>query len=192
MGKVSIVRANKDLRESIERAIGLIGGLETFVNHQDRVMLKPNVNGTEAGTSLLVTEALINIITAYGVKKLVIAESTFGNAGMTDAFFEKTGYRRLSGKYDAELINLNNSQIKNFKVQKPLILENLKIAREVFDRYKIINIPVMKVHYATGVTLAMKNLKGLLVGDEKRHFHEAGLDKAIVDLNNSIKPALNI
>jgi len=50
----------------------------------------------------------------------------------------------------------------------------------------------MKVHYATAVTLALKNLKGLLVGDEKRRFHETGLDKAIVDLNSVIRPALHI
>jgi uncharacterized protein (DUF362 family) len=111
---------------------------------------------------------------------------------MTDMFFEQTGYRGLAEKYNIELLNLNKSELVDFKVKKPLILDSIKIAREIFDGYKIINIPVMKVHYATAVSLSMKNLKGLLVGYEKRHFHEAGLEKAIVDLNNSIKPALNI
>ena len=192
MGKVSIVRTDAGLGESIIRAIDLIGGLGQFIGHRDMVMFKPNINGTEAITNPLVMESLIKIITGYGVKKLIIAESTFGNARMTDGFFEKTGYRALAEKYNIELLNLNESEIVDFKVRKPLILDTLRIAKEVFDGYKIINIPVMKVHYATAVTLSMKNLKGLLVGDEKRHFHEVGLEKAIVDLNNSIKPALNI
>ena len=48
----------------------------------------------------------------------------------------------------------------------------------------------MKVHYATGITLALKNMKGLLVGGAKRRCHEAGLDKAIVDLNNTLDKAI--
>ena len=71
-------------------------------------------------------------------------------------------------------------------------MERIRLAREVFEADKIINMPNMKVHYATGVTLAMKNLKGLLVGDEKRRFHETGLDRAIIDLNKVVKPALNL
>jgi len=58
-----------------------------------------------------------------------------------------------------------------------VVLEKLRIAREVYEADRITNLPNMKVHYATGITLALKNLKGLLVGNEKRHFHEVGLDK---------------
>ncbi|MFW6389737.1 MAG: DUF362 domain-containing protein, partial [Halanaerobiales bacterium] len=71
-------------------------------------------------------------------------------------------------------------------------MDEIKIAEEVFNVDKIINIPIMKVHYATGITLSMKNLKGLLVGDEKMHFHEFGLDKSIADLNKVMKPDLHI
>jgi len=192
MGRISIVRTDKELEKSVLESINLIGGIERFIGHNDKVMLKPNVNGTEATTNPLITEALIRIVTGYGIKELIIAESTFGNANMTDMFFEKNGYRSLAEKYGIRLLNLNRSAIENVKVRKPMVLDNIRMAKEALDGYKIINIPVMKVHYATGVTLSMKNLKGLLALDEKRHFHEVGLDKAIVDLNNSIKPALNI
>jgi hypothetical protein len=68
-------------------------------------------------------------------------------------------------------------------------VRKLFIAESTFGDANMTN---MKVHYATGITLALKNLKGLLVGNEKRHFHEVGLDKAIVDLNNTIRSHLNI
>ncbi len=80
---------------------------------------------------------------------------------MTDVFFKKTGYSDLAKKHGIELLNLNRSEIVRYKVQKPLAIEEFKIAKEVFSGYKIINIPVMKVHNATEITLAMKNLKGL-------------------------------
>ena len=66
------------------------------------------------------------------------------------------------------------------------------IAKEIDEIDKLINLPIMKVHYATGITLALKNLKGILVRDDKRNFHALGLDECIVDLNNTIKPHINI
>jgi len=192
MGIVSITRTNNGIKNGLIEAVNLVGGIEKFIGRSDNVMLKPNLNGTEGLTNIEVVESLIQILFEYGAKGIVIAESTFGNAQITDMCFEKSGYSQLAKKYGIELINLNKSQVVETAVKKPLVTSNLKIAKEVFDVDKIINLPVMKVHYATGITLAMKNLKGLLVGNEKKHFHEIGLDKAIVDLNNTIKPALNI
>lgn len=192
MGKVSIVKTGEGIRNALIRALGLIGGLAQFIGHGDVVLLKPNVNGTEAITNIALVEALINLLQEFGVKKVMIAESTFGDGEMTDMCFRQTGYKALAERYGIGLLNLNRSEIVEVKVENPLILDTLKVAREVFEADKIINLPVMKVHYATAVTLSMKNLKGLLVRNEKRHFHEVGLDKAIVDLNNTIKPVLNI
>lgn len=192
MGKVSISRTNRGIKSGLENALALIGGLEAYINRTDKVMLKPNLNGAEGTTDLELTEGLIQLLQDYGCEKIVIAESTFGNGAITDMCFKKTGYDELAKKYGLEVINMNRSEVVDVPVRNPLIAESLKIAKEVFEADAIINLPVMKVHYATGVTLSLKNLKGMLVGREKQRFHEIGLDKAIVDLNNTIKPALNI
>lgn len=192
MAKISIVKTNNGIKNALIKAIDLIGGIGEFVGHGDTVMLKPNINGTEGITNIELVESLIQLLNDFGVKKITIAEAAFGPANMTDMFFEKTGYVELCKKYNIDLINLNKSEIKLTYVEKPLLMNSLNIAKEVFEFDKIINIPIMKVHYATGITLALKNMKGVLVGEEKRHFHETGLDKSIVDLNNTIKPDLNI
>ncbi len=192
MGKVSIVRTEAGVKPALIRALELLGGLEKFVGHGDRVMLKPNLNGEEGLTSVELTEAFVQLLRDFRVRKLVIAESTFGNERVTEACFRKSGYAALAEKYGLRLLNLNESEVAETVVRHPLVLDRLKLAREVFETDAIINLPVMKVHYATGVTLALKNLKGLLVGDEKRRFHEVGLDRAIVDLNNTVRPRLNV
>jgi len=192
MGKVSIVRTDGGVGYALAYAIDLIGGLGAFVKPGDAVMLKPNINGTEGVTSPDLVASLLSLLKDMGPKKIVIAEATFGNERMTDMFFAKSGYADLAKRYAVDLVNLNRSQAVPVPVKKPRVKETLHIAREVFEADRIINMPVMKVHYATGITLALKNLKGLLVLDEKRHFHEVGLEDAIVDLNNTVKPALNI
>ena len=192
MGKVSLVKTSEGIKKGLCKAIDLIGGPSHFIQKSDQVMLKPNLNGLEGYTNIALVEALIQLLFDFNTKKVFMAEATFGTAQMTNMFFEKTGFADLARKYNIDLINLNESQPIEVKVKNPLVMEKLKIAKEVFEADKIINLPNMKVHYATGITLALKNLKGILVGDEKKRFHEIGLEKAIADLNNTITPHLNI
>jgi len=192
MTAVSIVRTGPNLQESLSRALDLIGGLGRFVSPGDRVLIKPNLNGAEGCTDRGVAEALIRLLQDLSLRRIFIAESTYGDANVTRTCFQKTGYAALAASYGIDLVNLNESEAVEVAVKKPLIAEKIRIAREVFEADKILNLPVMKVHYATGVTLAMKNLKGFLVRDEKRRFHEIGLDRAIADLGNTLRPHLNI
>jgi uncharacterized protein (DUF362 family) len=192
MGTVGIVRTNQGIRKSVEEAISLVGGLERFVGGNDTVMLKPNLNDTEAYTDKEIVESLILLLRHLNVRKVFIGESTFGDSHTTNLHFRKTGYVELARRYGVDLVNLNESEAVDVQVPNPLVLDKIRIARPVFEADKIINIANMKVHYATGVSLALKNLKGVLVGDEKRRFHQIGLEKAIVDLNNTIKPCLNM
>jgi len=192
MGKVSIARIDHGIEQGLSQVLYLLGGLGQFIQAADTVMLKPNLNGEEGCTDKGLVESLIQMLFDLNVKKVFIGESTFGNARLTSMFFQKTGYSDLAKRYGIDLVNLNESVAVETPVKNPLILDKIRIAREVFEADKIVNIPNMKVHYATGVTLALKNLKGLLVGDEKKRFHELGLDKAIVDLNNTIPVHLNI
>ena len=192
MAKVSIVKVRAGVKEALVDALVLAGGLGTYLGHTDTVLLKPNLNGTEGITNITLVEALLQLLFDFGVRKLFLAEATFGNAKVTDMFFKKSGYIDLVNRYNLELVNLNASEIVELKVANPLALERVCVAREAYEAERIINLPNMKVHYATGISLALKNMKGILVGDEKKHFHEVGLDKAIVDLNNTLQPSLNI
>ncbi len=192
MNAVSIVRTGPDLRESLSRALDLIGGLRRFVSPGDRVLIKPNLNGAEGCTDRALAEALILLLKDLSPRRIFIAESTYGDANVTRSCFRKTGFAELAAKHGIDLVNLNESEAVEVPVRRPLVAEKIRIAREVFEADAILNLPVMKVHYATGVTLAMKNLKGFLVRDEKKRCHEIGLDKAIVDLNNTLKTRLNL
>jgi uncharacterized Fe-S center protein len=104
---------------------------------------------------------------------------------LSEFFIKKSGGREHKLSNPGFSPGFNRSEAVEVEVKDPLVLAKVNIAKEVFEADRIINIPVMKVHYATGITLALKNLKGLLVRDEKRRFHEIGLDKAIVDLNST-------
>lgn len=56
----------------------------------------------------------------------------------------------------------------------------------------MINVPVLKTHFLTTVSLGMKNKKGCLKFKSKQNFHSHGLDKLIAALNGVIKSELTI
>jgi uncharacterized protein (DUF362 family) len=189
---VGIARTGPGIAASLARVLESIGGIGCFISRGDTVLIKPNLNGTEVCTDRAVIDALIPMARDAGASKILIGESTFGDARNTDMLFRKTGYAELARKHGVRLVNMNASEAVETTVARPLVAKTLRIAREAVEADVIVNVPVMKVHYATGITLCLKNMKGVLVGDEKRRFHEIGLDKAIVDLNNTIRPSLNI
>ncbi len=189
--RVSLVRHQGSICETLARALDLIGGLGRFIKPNDRVLLKPNLNDAEACTNLALTEALIRMLLDHRAAPF-IAEATFGDGKTTRMYFRKTGYSDLAAKYGIGLFNLNESEAVEIPVRRPIVTDRLHLAKQLFEADKIVNLPVMKVHYATGITLCMKNLKGVMVGAAKRRFHEIGLDDAIVDLNNTVHPHLNI
>jgi uncharacterized protein (DUF362 family)/NAD-dependent dihydropyrimidine dehydrogenase PreA subunit len=56
----------------------------------------------------------------------------------------------------------------------------------------LINLPVLKTHVVSGMSVAMKNLMGLLPREDRRFMHTLGIQQCIVDLNRGIQPDLNI
>ncbi len=103
MGKVSIVKIKDNIKLTLYK---LIGGISTFINTEDVVLLKPNLNDLESYTSPELFSTLIEQLFDHNIKNIFIAESTFGNDKITDIYFKKTGYFNLVKKYKLNIINI--------------------------------------------------------------------------------------
>jgi uncharacterized protein (DUF362 family) len=192
MGIVSIQKTDGGVTSALSRGLADIGGLSSIFTEDDKVLIKPNLNDDVCYTNKDLVESFVLALREIGVRSIMIGESTFGNTTMTDRLFEATGYAKLAEKLSVPLVNFNGSQPVRIPVLDHKATDHVTIAAEAANAVKIINIPVMKVHYATSVSLGLKNLKGFLVGREKRRFHEIGLDPAIVDLGRTVRTDLTI
>jgi uncharacterized protein (DUF362 family)/Pyruvate/2-oxoacid:ferredoxin oxidoreductase delta subunit len=70
-------------------------------------------------------------------------------------------------------------------------LRRLHIPR-ILNEACLINLPVLKTHVVSIMTLAMKNPMGILSRPDRRAMHTFGIDQCIVDMNLAIKPDLTI
>ncbi|MEJ2665376.1 MAG: DUF362 domain-containing protein [Spirochaetia bacterium] len=177
MGKISIVKIINTIKDSLYTSLELIGGVGAFLQPDDIVLLKPNLNDSQSFTSPELVSGLIEILFDFNIKNIFIAESTFGNEHITANHFNKTGYKDMAEKFGIDLININKSRVIEKTVRHPFALDRLQLGAEVDRATKIINLPVMKVHYATGVTLCLKNLKA--IAEVRRPFKRAEIKDAV-------------
>jgi uncharacterized protein (DUF362 family) len=135
-------------------------------------------------TDIRFIEALLRVFDGYQV---VIAEGSVG-PGSTDEVFEKTGVTALAHRYGAQVLNLDDAD----RVEVPWKYGTLRLPA-LLQTHEYINVPKLKTHVTTGVTIGCKNQKGLLRRADKVRFHrDLELNQAIHALADAVQPALTI
>jgi uncharacterized protein (DUF362 family) len=159
----------------------------------DRIVIKPNIvrpDSPESGitTDVRVVEAVIEYLRDSGVEDIVIAEG--GNPG-TDKAFKKLGFKELEKRHGVGLVNLNKDEWEVVEIPSAVALGKVKVAKTVLECDGIFNVPKLKIHHMAQVTLALKNLMGVIVDNRGLVMHDM-IDAKIVDLASLFKPVLNV
>ncbi len=99
-----------------------------------------------------------------------------------------------------ELIKRTGAEVRFFD-QEPqvtvankeaLLFKNIKVAKLILDADLLVNLPKMKTHVHTQVSLGMKNLQGIFSGEQRLFYHRNDLSQKIVDTVRVRMPDLNI
>lgn len=98
------------------------------------------------------------------------------------------GYKELLKYNKASFVNLDTEEgveidVMGFKCYYPKILDNIDF---------FINIPKIKTHMETGVSLSIKNLMGLIDDKSRKLFHKMNLNEMLGYLGKYFKPNINI
>ncbi len=169
-----------------------------------RVLLKPNVGRNvkpETGitTHPQVIAAAIDVFRDAGAD-VAVGESPITGVAALDAF-ETSGVAAVAEERDCKLIDMDLRRYVTATIPNGTAIKMLKVCPEIAEYDIIVSIPVMKTHMHTGVTLAVKNMKGCLWRRAKVDFHmlprspeskDKPLDAAIVDMSSVLRPHLAI
>ena len=157
-----------------------------------RIGIKPNLLGqikaSEGGTTHPeVVEGIICYLQEAGYGNIVILESSWVGDS-TQLAFEYCGYTRLSEKYHVPLLDLQ----KDEAALADCAGMELRVCKSALAIDFLINVPVLKGHCQTKMTCALKNMKGVIPGSEKRRFHRLGLHEPIAHLSAGVHQDLVI
>jgi uncharacterized protein (DUF362 family) len=197
MARVSIVRAGKDLEASVAGALESCGN--KIIVSGDSVLIKPNlVEPADPESGQITTPGLVEAVARYcldvGAKKVVIGEGP--GYYQPDSFlrqcFTLTGVAEVAEKLGIPWVLFDEHRFRTFKAIPGCIARDFHVTEFAFNCDKIIDLPVLKTHWLTRITLGMKNLKGCLKWEDKPLFHRLDLERAVIELNKIVRPAVTI
>lgn len=159
--------------------------MKLFVKSGDKVILKPNLVAPRhfssgATTNVYIMEEIIKEIKDLGGIPC-IAESP-GIEYDSYVTLAVSGIRDVAKEYGVRIIDLEKEERRIIKIPNGVILKSIALPACVVDADLIINVPKIKTHILTTVTLGLKNFMGLLDPKSRKRIHIYGLDHGIVDL----------
>ena len=198
MSKVSIVKVEDDYHDALLRALDDLG--EKPVGRGDCVLIKPNLYEPKAPDSGDITnprlvEAVAHYCLDAGAGRVIIGEgpSYYQSESNLRPCFTQTGISEVADRLGIEWVLFDEHRYRTFRNISKATPDEFRVTEYAFSCDKLINVPVLKTHHQTTVTLAMKNLKGCLKREDKPRFHQQrDLNQAIVELNRIVRPTLNI
>ena len=178
----------------VKAAVDTIGGMDKFVKNGDTVCIKPNISFAAnadcgATTSSEITKQVVQLCLEAGAAKIIIIDHTIQDSVLCVA---KSGVEQavIDKKKVSIFTPTKERQFAEVKVPKGKALKSIMIPKVIQTTDKLINLPVAKSHSATGVSLGLKSLMGLIW--DRNYLHQINLHQAIAELATVIKPNLTI
>ena len=196
---VSIVRYQKPL-ESVKKAVEMSGAFEGLPK-DGKVFIKPNIvfwnRKTDFPKCGLITtsrtvEDIVILLKEYGVKDISIGEGCGSVIKAKDGqipahAFESLGYNLLKKRYGIKVLNIFERPFKKVEVEPGIELSfNVDFIESDF----IVDIPVMKTHAQTVVSLGAKNLKGIIDMASRKKCHSPDPKKDLHYMISLIPPVI--
>jgi uncharacterized protein (DUF362 family) len=201
MEKVSQLRveSSSDLETvcgHLKKAMDLLGGIESFVKKNSRVLLKPNCGSLSSpkegrNTDPRIIEAMVILLKEAGIHDIIIGESSIIGTD-TRQVFREMGLDRIAGRHDVMLVDFKKESFIKKSIPDSLVLSHVKVFSVVDEVDAIINLPKLKTISSVPVSFGLKNFKGLIPDSEKKRFHHTDLSRSIVDLNKVVTSQLTI
>jgi uncharacterized protein (DUF362 family) len=189
-----------DLEAAVREGLAALGLGPTWVARKT-VLLKPNlVEPTREAPQVNTHPALVRAVAAvfrrWGARDVFVAEGQ-GHCRDSELVLEQSGLGPVLDAEKMEFVDLNHDEV--FLTPNRLgftRLAQLALPATLRRADRIVSLPKMKTHHWAGVTLAMKNLFGVMPGVyygwPKNVLHHAGIADSILDINAAVRPHLAI
>jgi uncharacterized protein (DUF362 family) len=201
---VAIVRFEKPL-ESVRSAVDLSIGLDHLPSKAN-VFIKPNIvfwtrttlfPKWGVVTTSRVVEDMVILLKERGIDEITIVEGTVTydpkDRETAAHAFESLGYNVLKRRYGIKTLNIFERPFKRIDLGADVVLN---FNEDILQSDFVVNLPVLKTHAQTVVSLGIKNLKGLIDVNSRKKCHsphpEKNLHYMVARLANKLPPSFTL
>mgnify|MGYP001819650938 CR=1 FL=1 len=179
--------------DMFDKGIEALGGISEYVKPGQTVVIKPNIGWDAVPERAANTNPeLIGRITKRcyeaGAKSVSIFDNTcdewkkcYANSGIEAEVNDNKG---------AIIPGNSESYYKEVSISEGKSLTSTKVHELILNSDVFINVPVLKSHSSAKLTIAMKNLMGVVW--DRRWWHQNDLHQCIADYTTFRKPDLNV
>lgn len=201
--QVSLIRYEEPYA-SVKKAIIDCNGFKNL-KPGARVFIKPNiVFWTKACkfpkwgviTTSRVVEDVVILLKEHGVTDITIGEGIVTDPNDKDTpadAFKKLGYGKLKAKYGVKYINIMERPFNKIELEGDI---SLKYNQDLLESDFLVDLPVLKSHNLTVVSLGIKNLKGAIDIASRKKCHnpdpEKDLDYHVARIADPMPPSLTL
>jgi uncharacterized protein (DUF362 family) len=176
-----------------DKAIEAFGGMKKFVTKGNKVVVKPNMGwdvSPERGgnTHPKLVARIIKQCYEAGAKEVYVFDHTcdawqkaYKNSGI-EAAVKDAGGKIAPGH--------SESYYHDVAMPKGKAITKAKEHELILESDVFINVPILKHHSSTRLSIAMKNLMGIVW--DRREWHGTDLHQSIADYATYRKPTLNV
>jgi len=176
-----------------DKAIASLGGMKNFVKKGQSVVVKPNIGWdvipeNAGNTNPILIKRIIEHCFNAGAKSVYVFDHTcdnwnrcYSNSGIEKAV-KDAGGKIVSGETEGYYQDIS---FKGGKIMSKAKVHELILESDVF-----INVPILKHHSGSELTISMKNLMGIVW--DRGYWHQNNLHQCIADFAALRKPDLNI
>jgi uncharacterized protein (DUF362 family) len=220
---VLVIVEGTEIDVMVDAGFQVIGGLERVVNNNKQVLLKPNTNQRDPFPSITATEtmrAVARHCRAAGVEEIIVHEDHKGELDLYYDPEELPGMEiQLSHSpsvdhyvlvehdawhgdmdVDAVIKDMDDNPFKRMLQSDVRKTKGhcLRVARQVQEAKVVINMPVLKRHFAGQITSALKNHFGSVYGLHRWLAHSSlqsnrnYYDRKLAEFASAVRPELTI
>ena len=195
---IAIARTFDGIEEAAHRVIAQVGGMVSVVKEAKVAVLKPNFvagRSAETGspTSFALLKAVAEEVRACGAEPVLC--ETPGTEFDREATYTILGVEHFCAEHGIRIARIDPEGGEQDWIElRPAGAKRLRHFRvpRFLQEACLINLPVLKTHVVSTMTLGMKNVMGILPRPDRRAMHTFGIAQSIVDMNFGIKPDLTI
>lgn len=177
----------------LDKALDAMGGIQNFVKKGQTVVVKPNIGWDvtperAANTNPALIKRLIEHCMTAGAKEVYVFDNT---CDKWSSCYKNSGIEKAAKDAGAKVApGHSESYYQQVTVPKGNNLKDAKVHELILSSDVFINVPVLKSHGSAKLTIAMKNLMGIVW--DRRFWHRNNLNQCIADFATYRKPDLNI
>jgi len=192
VSKVSPKPFDEEVLKAVEKVLKPFGGPEAFAEPGDKVLIKPNI----CSDNLWITAdrrvyyALAVLFSNAGCE-VIIGENPVIDTP-SRKLYESEELKRVAKKAGVRVVNFRFSEFTKVRVAGAKLYREIELSKYVVEADVLVNVPTMRKHGLSGLTLSIKNLYGLVSLRQRYIMHSRSLYWGLIDIAKAVKDKLKL